>query len=287
MKSKKVGLVILDGWGHGKKDNSNAIFCAETPFVDSLYSAFANAELRTDGEHVGLPDGQMGNSEVGHMNIGAGRIVYQDLLKIDLAVRNNTLETNPQLLEFLGQSRVQNNTLHLMGLVSDGGVHSHQEHLFALIRIAKANGIKKIYIHAFTDGRDTDPKSGLESIEKLQFVADENEAQIASVSGRYYAMDRDLRWDRIKKTYSAMVQAKGASALSAKEVITASYQNDVTDEFIEPTWIADSEGKPIGTIAEGDSVLCFNFRTDRCRQISRALTQESFPDFEMEKLSLN
>lgn len=287
MRSKKVGLVILDGWGHGKKDGSNAIYCANTPFVDSLYGTFANAELRTDGEHVGLPDGQMGNSEVGHMNIGAGRIVYQDLLKIDLAVRNDELKSNANLIKFFKLSRSKNNTLHLIGLVSDGGVHSHQEHLFALIRIAKANGIEKIRIHAFTDGRDTDPKSGINSLAKLQKVADETGAKIASVSGRYYAMDRDLRWERIQKAYNAMVNGSGASALNAKSAVEDAYANQITDEFIEPTWIADEEGKALGLIKDGDSVLCFNFRTDRCREITRALVQESFEDFGMKKLDLS
>jgi len=279
---KKVGLIILDGWGIGKNDHSNAILSAQTPFTHHLNNIAAHATLRTDGEFVGLPEGQMGNSEVGHMNIGAGRVVYQDLVKIHLSIRNNELHKNEVLLEALQFAKKENKNVHFIGLVSDGGVHSHISHLKALIDICEEQELSKVFIHAITDGRDCDPKSGEGFIQDLENHLEGKQAKIASVIGRYFAMDRDKRWERVKKAYDLFVIGSHEKSPSASLAVAQSYVNGITDEFIEPIQI---EGNYQG-IEEGDVVICFNFRTDRCREITMALHQQDFPDFGMKKLPL-
>ncbi|RBL93210.1 2,3-bisphosphoglycerate-independent phosphoglycerate mutase [Chitinophaga flava] len=286
MEKKRAILVIMDGWGEGKVPTADAIAQAQTPFVSSLYNKYPHSHLVTCGEAVGLPDGQMGNSEVGHLNIGAGRIVYQELQRINVAVREGELASNPVLLETMAHAKNNNKALHLLGLVSNGGVHSHIEHLKAITSIAKANGLEKVYIHAFTDGRDTDPKSGLGFLEDLQAHLQQATGKIASVTGRYYAMDRDKRWERVKLAYDAMVNGIGTGTHDLLTAIKASYAEGVTDEFIKPIIVQDEQNNPLATIQEGDAVLCFNFRTDRCREISQVLTQEAFPDFGMKPLQL-
>jgi 2,3-bisphosphoglycerate-independent phosphoglycerate mutase len=280
--TKKVGLIILDGWGIGKNDRSNAILSAETPFTHHLTSTAAHATLRTDGEFVGLPEGQMGNSEVGHMNIGAGRVVYQDLEKIHLSIRNNELHKNEVLLAALQQAKKENKNVHFIGLVSDGGVHSHISHLKALVDICEEQELSKVFIHAITDGRDCDPKSGEGFIEDLERHLEGTQAKIASVIGRYFAMDRDKRWERVKKAYDLFVNGSHEKSPSASLAVAQSYVNGVTDEFIEPIQI---EGNYQG-IEANDVVICFNFRTDRCREITMALHQQDFPEFGMKKLPL-
>lgn len=286
MTDQKVCLIVLDGWGYGKKDASDAVFTAQTPFMDALEQRAARATLLTDGEHVGLPAGQMGNSEVGHMNIGAGRIVYQDLVRINKAIEDRNFFNNEVLKAAMEESKGRR--LHLIGLVSDGGVHSSQEHLHALLDMAENEGVANVFIHAFTDGRDCDPKSGHGFIQKLEqhAAAKNNNSKVASVIGRYYAMDRDKRWERVKKAYDLLTKGEGEPFLSASCAVEASYAAEVTDEFIEPKVITDIKGKPTATIQEGDVVICFNFRTDRCREITMALTQQDFPEQGMEKLHL-
>lgn len=286
---KKAMLIIMDGWGHGENAAASAIAQAKTPNVDSYYSRYPNAELRTDGEFVGLPEGQMGNSEVGHLNLGAGRIVYQELQRIFVAIRNGELAANKTLLKALDHAKQHQKKVHVLGLVSDGGVHSHIKHLFALCDIAKDNGIAKdqLCIHAFTDGRDCDPKSGLGFIRDLQKHLQNSCGQIASVCGRYYAMDRDKRWERIQKAYDLLVHGRGHATQDPAAAIAESYTNQLTDEFILPIVCTDAAGTPLATISGGDVVICFNFRTDRCRQITRALTQEAFPDFQMQPIPLH
>lgn len=280
--TKKVGLIILDGWGIGKNDHSNAILSAQTPFTHYLNETAAHATLRTDGEFVGLPEGQMGNSEVGHMNIGAGRVVYQDLVKIHLSIRNKELNENAELLNALHYAKKENKNVHFIGLVSDGGVHSHINHLKALVDICEENELSKVFIHAITDGRDCDPKSGLGFIEDLENHCTGKQAKIATVIGRYFAMDRDKRWERVKKAYDLYTSGSTVQFNSASEAVKQSYAQGVTDEFIEPAQIAGQ----FQAIAENDVVICFNFRTDRCREITQALHQQDFPDFGMKKLSL-
>lgn len=284
--SKKVILVIMDGWGLGHVKNADAIQNANVPFVSSLYNKYPHTTLITCGEAVGLPDGQMGNSEVGHLNLGAGRVVYQELQRINVAIREKELNNNPRLLAAIQYAKQNNKALHLLGLVSDGGVHSHTSHLRALCNIAKEHGLQNVFIHAFTDGRDTDPKSGLGYITQLEIALKESIGTIATVSGRYYAMDRDKRWERVQLAYDALVHAKGESASSATEAVQNNYANNVTDEFIKPT-IISKNGAPIATIKNDDAVICFNFRTDRCREITEVLTQKDFPEFGMQKLSLH
>lgn len=278
--------MIMDGWGHGAHPASDGIYQADVPFVKGLYMKYPHCELITCGESVGLPDGQMGNSEVGHMNIGAGRIVYQELMRINKAIEHKELHNNAALLDILNYAKTNGKPLHLMGLVSDGGVHSHVNHLMALCDIAKENGLVEIYIHAFTDGRDTDPQSGLGFLQTLQKHLQHSAGRIATVIGRYYAMDRDNRWQRIKLAYDAMVNGIGEPSTDIQESIKKSYAENVTDEFIKPIIQLNDDGKPLATINNDDAVICFNFRTDRCREITRALTQQDFPDFEMKKLQL-
>jgi 2,3-bisphosphoglycerate-independent phosphoglycerate mutase len=280
--TKKVGLIILDGWGIGKNDHSNAILSAQTPFTHHLNKTAAHATLRTDGEFVGLPEGQMGNSEVGHMNIGAGRVVYQDLVKIHLSIRNNELHKNEVLLAALQHAKKENKNVHFIGLVSNGGVHSHINHLKALVDICEEQELSKVFIHAITDGRDCDPKSGEGFIKDLESHLEGTQAKIASVVGRYFAMDRDKRWERVKKAYDLFVNGSHEKSPSASLAVAQSYVNGVTDEFIEPIQI---EGN-YQAIEENDVVICFNFRTDRCREITMALHQQDFPDFGMKKLPL-
>lgn len=285
MKGKKTILMILDGWGHGDHSKSDAIFNAKTPFIDSLYKDALSSELLTHGEHVGLPDGQMGNSEVGHLNIGAGRVVFQDLAKINNAVKNDEIGVNEQLLASFRYCLDNNKPLHLMGLVSDGGIHSHNKHLYEICRLAKQHQLKEVYIHAFTDGRDTDPKSAIKFIEELQ--SNLYGAKIASLCGRYYSMDRDNRWERIKLAYDLLVNGKGQKSNNILESILSSYQEGITDEFIKPLVCIDQEERPIATIGNGDGLICFNFRTDRCREISSVLTQQSMEEFGMSKLDIH
>ena len=285
MPKKRVILVIMDGWGIGKVASSDAVKQADTPFVDSLYS-YPNTILITCGEAVGLPDGQMGNSEVGHLNLGAGRVVYQELQRINVAIRDGEFYSNPVLLNTIHYARDQKKPLHLLGLVSDGGVHSHINHLKAIVSLCKTEGLENVFIHAFTDGRDTDPKSGLHFIKELQAHLNVTVGKIATVCGRYYAMDRDKRWERIKLAYDALVNGVGEKATDAIEAIETSYRNNITDEFIKPTVIINSAQQSLATIKTGDAVICFNFRTDRCREITQVLTQDDMPDYEMKKLSL-
>jgi 2,3-bisphosphoglycerate-independent phosphoglycerate mutase len=277
-----VGLIILDGWGIGDKSKSDAIFNAHTPFMDSLLLNYPNAKLGTSGEDVGLPDGQMGNSEVGHLNIGAGRIVYQELTRINKSIREGAFFENPTLKKAFQTAKDKNVKLHFMGLVSNGGVHSSQEHLHALIDMAKAYELNNVFIHAFTDGRDCDPKSGLHFIQQLEEKIEETPVKIASVVGRYFAMDRDNRWERVRKAYDVMVKGIGEQFFSASEALQISYAKNITDEFIEPVVVSQE-----GTIANGDVVISFNFRTDRPREISIALTQKEFPEFDMKPLDLS
>ena len=277
----------MDGWGHGKVPAADAIANARTPFVSSLYSKYPNAELITCGEQVGLPDGQMGNSEVGHLNIGAGRIVYQELQRINVAIREGELEQNKVLQTAFDQAKATNKTLHFIGLVSDGGVHSHINHLKALCSLAQKNGVPDVAIHAFTDGRDTDPHGGYAYIEELEKHLEHTGGYIASLTGRYYAMDRDRRWERVKLAYDALTQGIGTHASDALAAIQRSYDEGVTDEFIKPVIICNSNDQPLATIKEGDIVICFNFRTDRCREITIALTQERFPEQNMHPLQLH
>ena len=286
MPGKKAILLIMDGWGLGKTKSADAIQNARTPFVNSLYKKYPNSTLVTCGELVGLPDGQMGNSEVGHLNLGAGRIVYQDLQRINVAIRDGEFYQNKILLDTIRYAKLFNKPLHLLGLVSDGGVHSHINHLKAIVSLCKTEELNNVFIHAFTDGRDTDPKSGLGFIHDLQNHLNETTGTIATVSGRYYAMDRDKRWERVKLAYDALVNGTGEKALSAELAIEANYANDVTDEFIKPTVLIGNDQAPIATIKEGDVVLCFNFRTDRCREITDVLSQTDMPAYGMKKLSL-
>jgi len=285
--SKKVILIIMDGWGLGQVKAADAIQHAHVPFVSSLYHQYPNTTLTTCGEDVGLPEGQMGNSEVGHLNLGAGRIVYQELQRINVAVRDGSLANNPALLAAIEEARKPGKKLHLLGLVSDGGVHSHTNHLKALCSIFYEQGLENVYIHAFTDGRDTDPKSGLGYVQSLENHLKTSTGTIATVSGRYYAMDRDKRWERVALAYHCLVHARGNNAGSAAEAIANSYEAGVTDEFILPTVITDTNGQPTATIAEGDVVIAFNFRTDRCREITEVLTQQAFPEHQMQPLQLH
>ncbi len=284
---KKAILIIMDGWGIGQVPASDAILAADTPFIDSLYKQYPNTTLTTFGEEVGLPEGQMGNSEVGHLNLGAGRIVYQELQRINVAIKYKTFFENKVLLQSIDYALVQQKPLHLLGLVSDGGVHSHINHLKAIVSLCHQKGLQQLYIHAFTDGRDCDPKSGLGFIMELQEHLNQTTGKIATVSGRYYAMDRDKRWERIKLAYEAMVNGNGPTATDAIAAVEQSYNAAVTDEFILPTVIVDAAQQPLATIKAGDAVLCFNFRTDRCREITQVLSQADFPEFGMYKLPLH
>ncbi len=286
MLQKKIILVIMDGWGLGKVIASDAIEAAQTPFVDSLYKSYPNTTLTTCGEAVGLPEGQMGNSEVGHLNLGAGRVVYQELQRINVAIREGMFRQNKNLLASIFYALENKKSLHLIGLVSDGGVHSHINHLKAILDVCKEKGLENVFVHAFSDGRDCDPKSGLAFIEDLEKHMLKTVGEIASVNGRYYAMDRDNRWERVKLAYDALVHGMGEKNTSATEAIELSYAQNITDEFIKPTVIIKNT-LPVAIIKDGDVAVCFNFRTDRCREITKALTQADFPIYKMKKLNLH
>lgn len=277
----------MDGWGLGQVPSADAIAQANTPFVDGLYQKFPHATLITHSELVGLPDGQMGNSEVGHLNIGAGRIVYQELARINKAIRERELHQNPTLLQAIQYAKTNGKPLHIMGLVSDGGVHSHINHLKAIIDIVEEQGLAQAYIHAFTDGRDCDPKSGLGFLREIVAYTQGKATQLASVVGRYYAMDRDKRWERVKLAYDLLVKAEGEATNDVLATFATRYAAGETDEFIKPIVCAAENGAPMAKIQDGDALLCFNFRTDRPREISQVLTQTDFPDFGMHKLRLH
>lgn len=288
--SKKVILIIMDGWGIAKsgEENRSAILAANTPFYDSILQKYPHSKLEASGLAVGLPDGQMGNSEVGHTNLGAGRVVYQDLVKINLAVSEGTLAHEPALAQALDYAKEHGKKLHFIGLVSDGGVHSHIDHLKGLCKIAADRGLSDVFVHAFTDGRDTDPKSGLGFLTELSESMAQSTGRIASITGRYYAMDRDKRWERVKLAYDALVHGEGkhVPAADVLKAVQASYEEGVTDEFITPIIATNADGSPLALIQDGDVVLCFNFRTDRGREITQALTQQDFHEQNMHKLNL-
>ncbi len=281
MKTKKAFLIILDGWGIGDQSKSDAIYYAKTPFIDSLYKKYPNATLRTDGKNVGLPEGQMGNSEVGHLNIGAGRVVFQDLVRINNAIDDHSINDNSTLREAINYAKTENKKIHLMGLVSDGGIHSHSKHLYKLIDMMDHAGLKDVYIHAFTDGRDSKPTSGKNHIQKLVDYIKESPVQLATMVGRYYAMDRDNRWERIKAAYDLLTSGVGKPYKDPMKAIDDSYDNEVTDEFIKPVVFTDDNDEPLAKIETEDVVICFNYRTDRCREITYALTQDNIPEHGM------
>ncbi|TLP80971.1 2,3-bisphosphoglycerate-independent phosphoglycerate mutase [Maribacter sp. ACAM166] len=284
--NKKVILMILDGWGKSPDPEVSAVDKANTPFIDSLYTTYANSNLLTDGMNVGLPEGQMGNSEVGHMNLGAGRIVYQDLAKINKAVKENTLRDEQVLKDAFEYAKKNNKDVHFLGLLSDGGVHSHTNHIKGLINAGSASGVENMYVHAFTDGRDVDPKSGKGFLKDLvQFTADKN-TKLASVIGRYYAMDRDKRWERVKEAYDVIVNAEGEKSTDIAKSIQKSYDTGVTDEFIKPIVMTSTDGTPIASIKEDDVVIFFNFRTDRGRELTQVLSQADMHEQNMHKLNL-
>ncbi|WP_338762818.1 2,3-bisphosphoglycerate-independent phosphoglycerate mutase [Bernardetia sp. ABR2-2B] len=284
--NKKVLLMILDGWGIAQNKKVSAIDAAKTPFVDSLYSNYPNSRLRTDGEFVGLPNGQMGNSEVGHMNIGAGRVVYQNLARINSTIKDNELGKNQILQKAFHYAKEQGVKLHFIGLISDGGVHSHTSHLKALTSLATEAGLKDIFIHGFTDGRDTDPNSGKDFLKDLESHLKKTNAKIASLIGRYYAMDRDNRWERVKLSYDAMVKGEGKKVKDMISALQESYKEGVTDEFLKPIIKTDENNKPLAKIEKDDVVIAFNFRTDRCREITQALSQQDFEEQGMKRLDL-
>lgn len=284
--NKKVILMILDGWGKSPDPKISAVDQAKTPFIDSLYPKYPNTLLRTDGLNVGLPEGQMGNSEVGHMNLGAGRIVYQDLAKINLEVQDKSIASNLELNKAFEYAKANNKKVHFLGLVSDGGVHSHIKHLFGLLDAAKEANVENVFVHAFTDGRDVDPKSGVKHIDDLVNYMQHSTGKLASVIGRYFAMDRDKRWERVKKAYDLLVKGIGMPSQNAALSIADSYLNNVTDEFIEPILMLDENNKTVATIEEGDVVIFFNFRTDRGRQLTEVLSQQDLLEFGMQKLNL-
>ncbi len=284
--AKKAILAILDGWGLGTDNNISAIYKANTPFVDSCYTRFPNTTLEASGLAVGLPDGQMGNSEVGHMNLGAGRVVYQNLVKLNLAVENGTLGKEKAIQDAFNYAKENNKKVHFIGLVSNGGVHSHINHLKGLLSAANEFGLEHVFVHAFTDGRDCDPMSGKGFIEDLQNHMKSTTGKLASIVGRYFAMDRDKRWERVKLAYDAMVNGVGEITKHPVEAIEKSYAEGVTDEFLKPIIVSENNNLPIATISDNDVVFCFNFRTDRGREITEVLSQQDFPDFGMKKLNL-
>ena len=283
----KVMLMILDGWGFAPNPEVSAVDLAQTPNIDGLYKKYSHASLMTDGENVGLPNGQMGNSEVGHMNLGAGRIVYQDLVKISKAIEDKSIEKNKVLDDAFTYAQNKRKNVHFLGLLSDGGVHAHLDHLEGLLEMAAKYDCPRIFVHGFTDGRDVDPKSGVEYIQKLSQKLSIANAKLASVTGRYYAMDRDKRWERVKKAYDALVHGYGTPTHNLKKSIEASYTEGITDEFIEPLITVDQNNQPLAKIAKGDVVIFYNYRTDRGRQLTEALSQHAFPDQNMTPLDLH
>lgn len=286
MENKKVLFIIMDGWGKGIKKSADAIQNAHVPFVSSLYQKYPNTTLVTFGEEVGLPEGQMGNSEVGHLNLGAGRIVYQNLQRINVAIKDGLFGKNEELLKAIAYAKENDKPLHLIGLISNGGVHSHINHLKALLQVCKDNGLTKVFVHGFTDGRDCDPHSGVGFIADIEDFMSKTVGQLASLTGRYYAMDRDNRWARIKLAYDAMVNGVGESTKDFVASLKSSYENEVSDEFLKPLINASLQNNPDSKIKDGDAVICFNFRTDRPREITKALSQEDFPEENMHKLDL-
>ncbi|MBE7685846.1 2,3-bisphosphoglycerate-independent phosphoglycerate mutase [Tenacibaculum piscium] len=284
--NKKVILMILDGWGITQDPKVSAIYNAKTPFINSLYDKFPHAQLRTDGEHVGLPKGQMGNSEVGHMNLGAGRIVYQNLAKINKAVEQGTLAQEIELLKAFDYAKKNNKNVHLLGLVSNGGIHSHINHLKGLLSIANEQKLDNVFLHAFTDGRDCDPKSGKYFINEIEEHMQKTTGELATITGRYFAMDRDNRWERVQLAYDALVNGKGSFSRDATQSIQESYNENVTDEFIKPIIMVDQNKHPKTTIKKDDVVIFFNFRTDRGRELTEVLSQKDFPEFNMKKVPL-
>ncbi len=285
--NKKAILVILDGWGYGDHSKSDVIYNGETPFFKSLTQKYPNAQLQASGENVGLPDGQMGNSEVGHLNIGAGRVLYQDLVKINRACADGSIAKNPEIVKAFTYAKENNKQVHFLGLVSKGGVHSSQEHLYKLLEVAKGFGVEKTFVHAFMDGRDTDPRSGKGFMAELLDQMKHTGGQVASVVGRYYAMDRDKRWERVKAAYDLMVKGGGTPAANVLDAIEASYNEGVTDEFIKPVVAVDGNGKPLSTIQPGDVVVFFNYRNDRARELTVVLTQQDMPEHGMHTMPLH
>jgi 2,3-bisphosphoglycerate-independent phosphoglycerate mutase len=283
---QKTMLMILDGWGIGNHTNSDAIYSTPTPFMDSLYKNYPHSQLLTSGENVGLPDGQMGNSEVGHLNIGAGRVLYQDLVKINKAIREKTLWNNPQILKAYNYAKENNKQVHLIGLIGPGGVHALSLHMIALSQIATELGLKKIFVHALTDGRDTDPRSAYGFVEDDLKTLNKTNAKFASLIGRYYGMDRDTNWDRVKLAYNLLTKAEGKKYKDILTAIRESYDEGVTDEFIHPVVLTDENDQPLTTIQEGDVVICFNYRTDRLRELTMVFTQEGHPEHGMKTMPL-
>lgn len=286
-KDQKVILLILDGWGVGNKSKSDVIYNANTPYIDGLYKKYPNSHLQTSGNNVGLPDGQMGNSEVGHLNIGAGRVVYQDLVRINNAVVDNSIAENQALVNAFNYAKENNKAVHFVGLVSDGGVHSSDVHLYKLCDLTKDYNLDKVYIHALTDGRDVDPRSGKGFIQNLENHLEKSNGEIATLIGRYYGMDRDKRWERVKEAYDLFVHGKGRQTSDFVQAVQESYDDGVTDEFIKPLVKVDSEGNPVGKIQSDDVVICFNFRTDRLREMTMVLTQQDMPEYDMETMPLH
>ncbi len=287
MSDQKVILLILDGWGVGDKSKSDVIYNANTPYIDSLYIKYPNSQLQTSGNNVGLPEGQMGNSEVGHLNIGAGRVVYQDLVRINKAVKDNSIASNNTLVNAFNYAKENKVAVHFIGLVSDGGVHSSDKHLYKLCDLTKDYGLNKVYVHALTDGRDVDPRSGKGFIKNLEDHLKTSNGEIASIVGRYYGMDRDKRWERIKEAYDLYVHGKGKQVVDMVAAVRESYDEGVTDEFIKPIVKVDPDGNPIGTIRPNDVVVCFNFRTDRLREMTIVLTQQDMPEHGMQTMPLH
>ena len=284
--NKKVILLILDGWGVTQNPSVSAIFNAKTPYINSLYDLYPSSELRTDGEHVGLPKGQMGNSEVGHMNLGAGRIVYQNLAKINMAVKEGKLAKETELIKAFNYAKENNKNVHLLGLISNGGIHSHIDHAKGLLDAAHKNNVDNVYLHAFTDGRDCDPKSGKYFIKDIEEHMKNSTGELATITGRYYSMDRDNRWERVKLTYDALVEGIGKKSVNALDSINESYQENITDEFIKPIIMVDENDKPKASIKKDDVVIFFNFRTDRGRQLTEVLSQNDNEKFNMHKIPL-
>ncbi|WP_397445190.1 2,3-bisphosphoglycerate-independent phosphoglycerate mutase [Polaribacter sp. R77954] len=284
--NKKVILMILDGWGITQDPKVSAIYNAKTPYINSLYDKYPNAQLRTDGEHVGLPEGQMGNSEVGHMNLGAGRIVYQNLARINKAVKEKTLGKEKVLLDTFAYAKENNKKVHLLGLVSNGGIHAHINHLKGILDVAKENEVDNVFLHAFTDGRDCDPKSGTYFINDIQEYMKESTGELASVTGRYYAMDRDNRWERVKEAYDGIVKGVGTKTTDVIATINQNYEDGLTDEFHKPIIVTNEDGTPKAQIQEGDAVIFFNYRTDRGRELTNMLSQNDFPEQDTKKLDL-
>ena len=279
MKESRVLLMILDGWGKSKNPKTSAIDNADTQFIDSLYEKYPNANLKTDGIEVGLPDGQMGNSEVGHLNLGAGRIVYQELSRINMSIEDGSFKSKKVLTDAFEYAERTKKNVHLMGLISSGGVHSHYDHLYELINISEIYN-SKVFIHGFTDGRDVDPKSSINDLKNLEKFTQDKNCELASIIGRYYSMDRDNRWERTKLAYDLICKGKGKKVSSFVDEIKSSYNNNCTDEFLMPMIKTDSNNNPIGVVSEGDVIIYFNFRTDRGRQLTRVMTQSDFNEFE-------